>query len=137
VKRAVEAANDALESWQYTSLLQRIELVEKLLKELRSRVDSMSDTIMKELGAPRDFAKDTQVVPYLDDMENFISVVKEYEFQEDHDDFIILKEPVGVVGALTPWNYPLGQIMKKLTPALLTGCTIVLKPSQHTPLVSY
>lgn len=137
VNNAVKAAKAAFETWQLTSLSERIELVEKLQVELISRVDEMSETIMLELGAPIEFAKNTQVIPYLDDMENFINVAKEYDFEEKHDDFTIFKEPVGVVGALTPWNYPLGQIMKKLSPALLSGCTIVLKPSQHTPLVSY
>lgn len=137
VNKAVAAAKEAFKTWQYTDVDERIELTEKLLKELRNRVSDMQDVIIKELGAPREFAKDTQVVPYLDGIEHFIKMMKEYPLEEKHDDYTVIKEPVGVVGALTPWNYPLGQITKKLAPALLTGCTIILKPSQNAPLVSY
>ncbi|MGO1470056.1 MAG: aldehyde dehydrogenase family protein [Tissierella sp.] len=137
VNKAVAAAKEALKTWQFTPLKKRLELMEKLLKELRSKVDYMADIIVKELGAPRHFAKNTHVIPYLDDMENFIKVMASYPLKELNDDFTIVKEPVGVVAALTPWNFPFGQITKKLAPALLTGCTMVLKPSQNTPLVSY
>ncbi len=137
VNKAVKAAKEALKTWQFTDLEERIDLTEKLLKEFRNREDDMVDVIIKELGAPRDFARNTQVLPYLSDIENYIEVMKEYPLEEEHSDYTVIKESVGVVGAITPWNYPLGQVTKKLIPALLTGCTIVLKPSQHTPLVSY
>ena len=137
VERAVAAAKEALKTWQFTPLKERIDLMEKLIHELRSKVDYITDIIVKELGAPRAYAKNTHVLPYLDDMENFIKVMAEYPLQELEDDFTIIKEPVGVVAALTPWNFPFGQITKKLAPALLTGCTMILKPSQNTPLVSY
>lgn len=137
VDRAVKAAKAALESWKFTPLQERIQYVEKLIKELRNRKDDLTDTIVKELGAPRDFAKGVQLSPYLRDMENFIQVVKEYPLEEEYDGYNVVKEAVGVVAALTPWNYPFGQITKKLAPALLSGSTLVLKPSQKTPLVSY
>ena len=137
VNIAVAAAKEAFKTWQFTTLEERIELMETLLNELRNRVDDLTNIIVQELGAPKKFAKNTHVIPYLDDIENFIEVIKEYPLEEKNDNFYIIKEPVGVVGALTPWNYPFGQIIKKLAPALLTGCTIVLKPSQNTPLVSY
>lgn len=137
VDRAVAAAKEAFKTWQFTTVQERIELVNKLLIELRSKVDYISNIVVQELGAPRAYAKDTHVLPYLEDMENFMRVMADYPLQELEDDFTILKEPVGVVAALTPWNFPFGQITKKLVPALLTGCTIVLKPSQKTPLVSY
>ena len=137
VNKAVEAAKEAFKTWQFTSLDERIRFTEELLKQLRLRVDDLRDIIVKELGAPEKFAKDTHVIPYLDDIENFIEVIKNYPLEEKNELFYIIKEPVGVVAALTPWNYPFGQIIKKLAPALLTGCTLVLKPSQQTPLVSY
>lgn len=137
VNKAVNAAKDALYSWQFTDVKERITLVEELLKELEKRKNHMADTIVKELGSPRDFAKNSQVVPYLSGIKSFIEVMKKYDLEEEHKGYTILKEPVGVVGAITPWNYPLGQITKKVIPALLTGCTVVLKPSQQTPLVSY
>lgn len=137
VNRAVNAAKEALHSWQFTDVKKRIDLVEALLKELEKRKDDMANTIVKELGTPREFAKNTQVIPYLDGIKSFLEVMKKYELEEDYKGYTIIKEPVGVVGAITPWNYPLGQITKKVIPALLTGCTVVLKPSQQTPLVSY
>lgn len=137
VDLAVTAAKEAFKTWQFTSLDERIQLVEKLVAELRNREDDMVDTIVKELGAPRDFARNTHVLPYLEEIESLISLIKEYPLEEEIDGFTIRREPRGVVGALTPWNYPLGQITKKLAPAFLTGCTMVLKPSQKTPLIAY
>lgn len=137
VNRAVAAAKEAFQTWQFSSLEERISLLEKLLNELRLREDEMADVVTKELGANKSFAKNIHVLPYLDDMENFLNIIKDFKFEEKFDEYIIRKEPVGVIGALTPWNFPFGQIMKKLSPAILTGNTIVLKPSQNTPLVAY
>lgn len=137
VNRAVSAAKEAFKTWQFSTLEERKELLEALLEELKLRVDDMANTIVKELGCGIKFAKNSHVVPYLDDIENHLNIIDDYDFEERHDDYIVTKEPVGVIGALTPWNYPLGQIVKKLSPAILAGNTIVLKPSQNTPLVSY
>lgn len=137
VNMAVKSAKDAFELWKDTSLEERINLVEKLLQELKNIEDEMAELIAKELGCPLKFAKDTHVVPYLKDMKNFISLSKDFKFEENFGDYNVKREPFGVVGALTPWNYPLGQILKKLTPALLAGNTLVLKPSKQTPLVAY
>ena len=137
VNLAVLAAKEAFRTWQFTSLKERVQLVTSLLDELTLRVDDMADVIVKELGCGIKFAKNIHVLPYLDDIRNHLNIIKDYNFQEEHEDYIIYKEPVGVIAALTPWNYPLGQIIKKLSPALLAGNTIVLKPSQKTPLVSF
>lgn len=137
VDLAVKAAKDALEGWKSTSKDERIDLVLDLVKELRSKEDEMVDIIVEELGSPRDYARNTHVVPYIDEMEYLTKVLKEYPLEEKHDGFKILKDPVGVVGAITPWNFPLGQVTKKLAPAFLSGSTIVLKPSQKTPLIAY
>src|SRR5699024_4979931 len=137
VNKAVQAAKDAFETWQFTPVEERTELVQSLLKELESRVDEMADVIVKELGCGRRFAKHNQVLPYLDDIRTHLEGIKDYPLEEKYGEYIIRKEPVGIIGALTPWNYPLGQIIKKLSPALLAGNTIVLKPSQSTPLVAY
>ena len=137
VNRAVEAAKEAFKTWQYTPLDERIKLTKKLVDELRLRVDDMTDIIVKELGAPTEYARETHVLPYLDDIENFIKIMGDYPLEETFDGYSVVREPIGVVGALTPWNFPFGQITKKLAPALLSGSTIVIKPSQNTPLVSY
>lgn len=137
VNRAVKAAKEGFETWQDTPLEERIQLLKDLLEELEEIQEEMANTIVKELGCGQSFALNTHVIPYLQDMEHFLEIILDYEFKEVFDNYMIKKEPVGIVAALTPWNYPLGQIMKKLTPALLTGNTMVLKPSQNTPLVAY
>lgn len=137
VNFAVSAAKEAFKTWQYSPIDERIRLINNLLDELRLKVDLMAETIVSELGCGISFARNSHVIPYLEDIENHLKIIKDYNFEERHDDYIIFKEPVGVIGALTPWNYPLGQIIKKLTPALLGGNTIVLKPSQKTPLIAF
>lgn len=137
VNKAVEAAKEAYKTWQFSSKEERIELLTKLVKELRAREDEMVDIIVKELGSPRDYARKTHVVPYVDEMEYLTNLLKDYPLEEKHDGFTIVKEGVGVVAAITPWNFPLGQITKKVAPALLSGSTIVVKPSQKTPLIAY
>lgn len=137
VNMAVKSAKEAFKSWKDTSINERINLVENLLNELKEIEDEMAEVIAKELGCSLRFAKNTHVIPYLEDMKNYLSIVKDYKFEENHGDYIVKREPFGVVGALTPWNYPLGQILQKLSPALLAGNTIVLKPSKQTPLVAY
>lgn len=134
---AVKSAKEAFETWQYTDLSKRIALMEKLIEEMYKRVDDFADMIVKELGRGRDFALKTHTIPYIKDGENYIRIAKEYEFEKDMGDYVLRKEPIGVVAALTPWNYPLGQVTKKIIPAMLTGNTVILKPSQNTPLVTY
>ncbi len=134
---AVKSAKDAFELWQDTSLAKRVNLVERLCEEMSKRKDEFADMIVRELGRASDFALKYHTLPYIEDTRNFIKIAKAYKLEEDFGDYIIRKEPVGVVGALTPWNYPLGQITSKIIPALLAGCTIVLKPSQQTPMVAY
>lgn len=137
VNFAVSSAKEAFKTWQFTPLEERVRLVTKLLEELNLRIDDMAEVIVKELGCGFKFAKNIHVIPYLDDIENYLKIIGDFNFEERHEDYIIYKEPIGVVAALTPWNYPLGQIIKKLSPALLAGNTMILKPSQKTPLISY
>lgn len=123
VNRAVAAAKEAFKTWQFTPLEERIRLLTALVEELTLRIDDMAQVIVKELGCGFKFARNIHVIPYIEDIKNYLTIIHDYDFEERFDEFIILKEPVGVVGALTPWNYPLGQIIKKLSPALLTGNT--------------
>jgi acyl-CoA reductase-like NAD-dependent aldehyde dehydrogenase len=134
---AIKSAKDAFKTWQFVELETRIQLMENLIEELSKREDEIADMILQELGKGMDFALKGHTRPYIEDAKNYIKIVKEYEFEKDMGDHIVRKEPIGVVAALTPWNYPLGQVMQKVIPALLTGNTIVLKPSQNTPLVTY
>lgn len=137
VNLAVESAEAAFETWQYTDIHTRIDLMERLVGELYKREDEIADTIVRELGRGRDFALNTHTRPYIKSIESFIQIAKEYNFEEEREGYILRKEPIGVVAALTPWNYPLGQITSKIVPGLLAGNTIVLKPSQNTPLAAY
>lgn len=136
VTKAIDSAKKAFEDWQFTNLKERIQMMENFRGNLEKNIDTMADIISKELGADFEFAKSTHIQAYIDDIDNYIRVVKEYEFEKDYGEFLVRKEPVGVVAAITPWNYPLGQITKKIVPALLAGNTVVLKPSQQTPLVA-
>lgn len=137
VNLAVKSAREAFEDWQYTDLETRLALMEKLLEELYKREDELASTIAQELGKGIDLALNIHTRPYLHGIKSFIKLVRDYKFEEDRGSYILRREPIGVVAALTPWNYPLGQITSKIVPALLTGNTLVLKPSQNTPLVAY
>ncbi len=134
---AVKAAKEAFKTFQFSSLEERKKLLENLIPQLEKRVDILANTISKELGCGISFAKNSQVLPYIQDIKDYIQLADDYPFEEKFDDYIVRREPKGVVGALTPWNYPLGQIIKKLSPSILGGNTMVLKPSQKTPLVAY
>lgn len=137
VERAIESARGAFEAWSTTSLEERIRIMENFIVELEKRIDIMAETVVKELGAPYDFARDTHIKSYIEDGKNFIKIARDYEFEKSYSGYTVVREPYGVVGAITPWNYPFGQITKKIFPALLAGNTLVLKPSQNTPLVAY
>ena len=137
VNAGVKAAKEAFKSWQITSLDERIHYLENILIGLDNAKDEMAKIISLELGSTEKFAKHAHVMPYLEEIRNTISLARNYKFETLHEDYIVRREAIGVIGALTPWNYPLGQILKKLAPALLAGNTIVLKPSQNTPLSAY
>ena len=137
VYTAVNAAKEAFKIFQFSTLEERKKLLEDLIPQLEKRVDILANTISKELGCGISFAKNSQVLPYIQDIKDYLKVVDDYPFVEKFDDYIVRREPIGIVGALTPWNYPLGQIIKKLSPCILGGNAMVLKPSQKTPLAAY
>lgn len=137
VNMAIDSAFKAFETWQFSSIYERIEFANQFVEELEKRADKMARIIVKELGCGFKFARETHVQSYIEDIKNHISLIKDYEFEIEHYTYTVRREPYGVVGALTPWNYPFGQIIIKIVPAILTGNTVVLKPSQITPLVAY
>ena len=137
---AVAAANTAFESWSLTTKQERINLVEKILEQYNARADEMAEAISLEMGAPIDMSKTSQVGAGSWHISNFLKAAEEFKFVcplGDHapDDRIIY-EPVGVCGLITPWNWPMNQVTLKVIPALLSGCTMVLKPSEIAPLSS-
>ncbi|WP_100065294.1 aldehyde dehydrogenase family protein [Miniphocaeibacter massiliensis] len=137
VNLAVESAYRAFKVWKNTAISERIEIVEKFKKYLEENLQLIASIITKEQGAPINFSKTTQVQNNINRINAFIEVAKKFKFEEKLGVGIVRYEPVGVVSCLTPWNFPMGQIIQKIIPAILAGCTIVLKPSQVAPLTAY
>ncbi|KAL9187680.1 hypothetical protein ACHAXT_006058 [Thalassiosira profunda] len=141
VDMAVSSARRALEEWSTeTELQMRRYHVSRLLMQYSNHADQMAQLISHEMGAPIDFASDAQVDAGIDVIQNFLGLVgEEGEFQDvyqpdEEEDTIIMHQAIGVVALITPWNWPMHQIILKVVPALLVGCTIVLKPSEESPL---
>ncbi|HHT21255.1 MAG TPA: aldehyde dehydrogenase family protein [Tissierellia bacterium] len=134
VDRAVKSAKAAFPEWKNTPIDQRIDLIKRLTLRLEARRDDFARIIRDELGCGKDLALNTQFLSYIKGMFTYMEEAKKIELAEDHVSYTVLKEPVGVVGCLTPWNYPFGQIIQKIIPAVIMGNTVVLKPSQKTPL---
>lgn len=136
VDDAVKAAKQALESWSSTTLETRIDHAKKFVEALKENKEEIVKTIINELGSPKKFTEQTQFDSYINELDDLLVKVKAFEFVEKREGYDLIKEPVGVVACITPWNYPLGQITKKIIPALLMGNTVILKPSTKTPLVA-
>ena len=137
---AVAAANRAFWDWAGTSKEERIAVVEKISENYMARFNDIAEAISLEMGAPIDLAKGPQTGAGAWHIGNFIKAAKKFEFDRPlgahAPDNAILYEPVGVCGLITPWNWPMNQVALKVIPALLTGCTMVLKPSEVAPLSS-
>lgn len=135
VDRAVAAAKKAFESYSRTSVEERLALLEKLLAVYRRRYDEMARTITLELGAPITMSTQQQADVGVGHLQGFIDVLKSIHMREDlPNGDLLVREPIGVCGLITPWNWPVNQIALKVIPALATGSTCVLKPSEFTPL---
>ncbi|ATN37087.1 aldehyde dehydrogenase family protein (plasmid) [Rhizobium sp. ACO-34A] len=135
IDRAVAAAKKAFQSYSRTSLDERIALLEKLLAIYTRRYDEMARTITLELGAPITMSTEQQAHVGIGHLEGFIDGLKRLKTREElPNGDLVLREPVGVCGLITPWNWPINQIALKVVPALATGSTCVLKPSEFTPL---
>ena len=133
VDKAVAAARRAFDSFSQTSRDERIALLTRILEVYKSRMKDLGAAISDEMGAPLGFAEKFQVGAGLGHIVSTLDILKTYEFEEPLGSAMIVREPVGVVGMITPWNWPLNQITCKVAPALAAGCTMVLKPSEFTP----
>ncbi len=137
---AVSAAKSAFATWAFTPKAERIALVERILENYEARADEMAEAISLEMGAPIDWARQQQQPAGTWHIKNFLRAVKGFEFErmlgKHAPNDRILYEPVGVCGLITPWNWPMNQVTLKVVPALLAGCTMVLKPSEIAPLSS-
>ncbi len=135
---AVAAAKAAFEDWMMTDPAERLELIQKLLDVYTARAEEMAEAISMEMGAPIDLSRQQQVTTGLSHIKTFIRTAKDFQYtrplSDRSPDNAILYEPVGVVGMITPWNWPMNQITLKAVPAMAVGCTMILKPSEESPL---
>jgi len=137
VDSAVAAAKAAFETWSTTPVDIRAKYLRDIGSGLAARYDDIVDIITGEVGSPKAFAQFVQAGLSLGEWESFAQLVEGYAWEETVGNSLVVREPIGVVGAITPWNYPLYLIICKVVPALAAGCTVVLKPSEITPLNAY
>ena len=133
VDKAVKAARKAFGGWSVTSKEDRLDVLQAILDQYQKRVKDLADAVHEEMGAPPSLAAGPQVMMGLGHLMGAIDVLKNYSFEEPRGETMVVKEPVGVCGLITPWNWPINQIACKVFPALAAGCTMVLKPSEVAP----
>ncbi|MFE3002166.1 aldehyde dehydrogenase family protein [Nocardia sp. NPDC059246] len=137
VDRAVEAARRAFPAWSATSAAERAELLHRINDGIAERVRLIAATITTEMGCPLRLSTRIQTALPQTVIRGYVDLLDSYPFHEQVGNTLVEREPVGVVGAITPWNYPLHQITCKLAAALAAGCTVVVKPSELAPLTAY
>jgi aldehyde dehydrogenase (NAD+) len=137
VDAAVKAARNAFETFSLTSREERIALLERIIKVYQSRMPQMALAISDEMGAPAKFALNAQAASALGHFAATLAALEDFEFEETIGTTQIRREPIGVCGLITPWNWPINQISCKVAPALAAGCTVVLKPSEVAPLSAH
>ncbi len=134
VDKAVAAAKRAFNSYGFTEVEERLDILYRVIEVYKKRSSDLALAVSREMGAPRQFALDSQVGVGLAHLQKMAEVLKTFQFRQTKGSSIVVKEPIGVVGLITPWNWPLNQITCKVGPALAAGCTMVLKPSEIAPL---
>jgi aldehyde dehydrogenase (NAD+) len=134
VDRAVAAARKAQVSWSRSALKERTELLQSILSSYRRRFDDFADVMRAEIGTPVRQARDVQAFLGIAHLEKLLEVLPEYPFEERKGSTLIMRDPIGVCGLITPWNVPINQIATKVYPAIAAGCASVLKPSEVAPL---
>jgi aldehyde dehydrogenase (NAD+) len=130
---AVKAARAAFPGWSTTSREERMAALERITVEFERRLDDMGEAIMEEMGAPNWLARNTQAALGPNHFKSARKILSDYAFEEDKGAARILKEPIGVCGFITPWNWPVHQMCAKTAPAIAVGCTVILKPSEVAP----
>jgi aldehyde dehydrogenase (NAD+) len=137
VDRAVAAAKTAFESYSETTVEKRLALLQRIIEVYESKIEEMAETISQEMGAPISLSRAAQAPAGLRHLSEMVKVLSHFKFEELKGSTLMRKEPVGVCGLITPWNWPMNQIVCKVAPALAAGCTMVLKPSEIAPLSAY
>lgn len=135
VDRAVAAANAAFADFSKTSISDRLDLLHALMAATKARFDDLAAAMSDEMGAPMTMSRDAQADAAIGHLQGFIDALSAQDTRETlANGDIMIREPIGVCGLITPWNWPMNQVTLKVIPALATGCTCVLKPSEHTPI---
>jgi aldehyde dehydrogenase (NAD+) len=134
VDRAVVAARRAFPSYSATSREERLALIARIISGIEARADDIAQAISQEMGAPISFARNVQLPMGLAHFREIVDVLANFKFESVLHDSLIRREAIGVCGLITPWNWPLNQVTAKVAPAIAAGCTIVLKPSEISPL---
>jgi aldehyde dehydrogenase (NAD+) len=134
VDRAVAAARRAFPAFAATTVEERIALLKRIIEVVEPRLPEFSATMTAEMGSPVTFCNEVQIFRMMENFHEMITTLRKFEFEWDLDGSLIRREPIGVCGLITPWNWPLASVVNKLGTALAAGCTSVLKPSEFAPL---
>lgn len=137
VDRAVEAAVAAFEGWSQTPRDERLKVMQAIAQGLADRSDDIAETIAHEVGMPVKWARRIQAGLPVANAQAQVQLLSDLETEQRIGSSLVVREPIGVVGCITPWNYPLHQVVNKVLPAIAVGCTVVLKPSEVAPLSAY
>jgi len=137
VDAAARAARAAFGAWSESSVEERVAVIRNIIAGIKSRAGELAEAISAEMGAPMRLASTAQVGSGLGHFQSIIPILESYPFEESRGNSLIVKEPAGVCGFITPWNWPLNQIACKVAPALAAGCSMVLKPSEIAPVSAY
>ncbi|MDQ2635031.1 MAG: aldehyde dehydrogenase family protein, partial [Pseudomonadota bacterium] len=134
VDRAVAAAKAAFPAFSLTTKAERLALLRRILEIYNERFEDIAQAVSYENGSPISWAREAQAWAGRAHMESTIKALEDYEFSERRGTTMVVKEPIGVCALITPWNWPLNQIVCKVAPAIAAGCTVVLKPSEVAPI---
>lgn len=137
INNAIDSAYLAFPSWANTSLEERKSYIIKLAAWIKDHSDKFDRVILEELGIPIHIGHNSQVLRQIKRIETFVEQISKINTKEEVPGGLLTRQPYGVVASITPWNYPLGQIIQKVIPALLSGCTVVQKPATNTPMTAY
>jgi len=133
VDKAVAAAKKAFETFSETTKEERLALLGRILEEYQKRLEDIAQACSAEMGAPIGLSRAAQAAAGMGHIHSTIEALKKYEFEEQRENSRIIREGIGIVGLITPWNWPLNQISAKVAPAIAAGCTMILKPSEVAP----
>ena len=134
---AVAAAKAAFPAWAATPVEKRAELLDAIGSAFKARQEEVGHAIAVEVGMPLKMATAIQASMPIGSAKNYAKIAREFSFEEEVGNSLVIKEPIGVVGCITPWNFPINQIMLKVAPALAAGCTVVVKPSEVAPTTAF